>query len=257
MKYVLISLLASAAIIFGSCSGSHEHYDHAHVADSIVKKEVFKFDISKLPEGSFSYPYELQELGYTFSDLEPVMDSVTVRVHYSKHHQGYVNKTNNAIAGTEFEGEKLLDIFQNITQYPTAVRNSGGGHFNHTLFWDILTPGGDSVPSGNLAAEIEKSFGSYEGFQDEFNTAAKGVFGSGWAWLAVDKDGKLFITYSKEQNNPLMEDAEKRGIPILGIDVWEHAYYLQYKNKRGDYVATFWKLINWNKVTERYENAVK
>ncbi len=194
--------------------------------------------------------FELPKLGYAYDALEPTIDARTMEIHHTKHHQAYVDNLNNAIAGTELEGQSLEDIQKNGTDKP-AVRNNGGGHFNHTLFWEILTPGGSKEPVGNVKAEIEK-IGGFEKFKEDFSNAAKTRFGSGWAWLVKNSDGSVVVSSTPNQDNPLMPVADVKGTPILGLDVWEHAYYLNYQNRRPDYVSAFFDVINWDKVEELY-----
>jgi Fe-Mn family superoxide dismutase len=197
-------------------------------------------------------PFELPALPYNFADLAPNIDKQTMEIHHGKHHQGYVNKLNKAIEGTNFANQNLLEILENVTENDTGVRNNGGGHYNHSLFWESLSPK-NQMATGNIKAALEKDFGSYQAFQTEFTEEAKGVFGSGWAWLCKANDGKLFITSTPNQDNPLMKNlAEETGTPILGLDVWEHAYYLNYQNKRGEYIDNFYKIINWEKIEERF-----
>jgi Fe-Mn family superoxide dismutase len=198
--------------------------------------------------------HKFPELGYDFNALEPYIDAETMELHYTKHHQGYFNKFMNAADGTELLETPMEKIFATINQHSDAVRNNGGGYFNHTLFWESMTPAPADVPE-DLAQSITADFGSFETFKEEFGTAAKTLFGSGWTWLAVGSDDKLFITSTPNQDNPLMNVAEKQGIPILGIDVWEHAYYLNYQNKRADYVDNFWNIVNWEVVKNRFERA--
>jgi Fe-Mn family superoxide dismutase len=199
--------------------------------------------------------YELAPLPYAHDALEPYIDKQTMEIHHGKHHQAYVNNLNNAIAGTPLESMSLEEVFKNMSQHPVAVRNNGGGHYNHTLFWQVMGPDGNGAPSGNLLAAIEGRFGSFEQFQEEFNKAAAGRFGSGWAWLIVDGSGQLQVTSTPNQDNPLMDVAEVQGMPILGVDVWEHAYYLKYQNRRPEYVGNFWHVINWTEVERRFEAA--
>tara|TARA_Y100001954_G_C15604036_1_gene499509 strand:- start:149 stop:778 length:630 start_codon:yes stop_codon:yes gene_type:complete len=199
---------------------------------------------------------EFPSLAYSFDALEPHIDTMTMEIHYSRHHKAYFTNLQAAISGTEMEDLSLEEILKNISKYPTAVRNNGGGHYNHTLFWSIMSPNGGGQPSGALADTINKSFGSFENFQETFNNAAKTRFGSGWAWLSVKEDKSLCVCSSPNQDNPLMDVAECQGSPILGLDVWEHAYYLKYQNKRPDYVGAFWNVINWDEVTKRYERAL-
>ena len=194
--------------------------------------------------------FELPKLAYSYDALEPTIDARTMEIHHSKHHQAYVDNLNNAIAGTDLEGKSLEEIQKIGTDKP-AVRNNGGGHFNHSLFWELLTPGGSKEPVGNVKAEIEK-IGGFEKFKEDFSNAAKTRFGSGWAWLVKNSDGTVVVSSTPNQDNPLMPVADVQGTPILGIDVWEHAYYLKYQNRRPDYVSAFFDVINWDKVEELY-----
>ena len=194
--------------------------------------------------------FELPKLNYSYDALEPTIDARTMEIHHSKHHQAYVDNLNNAIAGTDLEGKSLEEIQKMGTDKP-AVRNNGGGHFNHSLFWELLTPGGSKEPVGNVKAEIEK-IGGFEKFKEDFSNAAKTRFGSGWAWLVKNSDGTVVVSSTPNQDNPLMPVADVQGTPILGLDVWEHAYYLKYQNRRPDYVAAFFDVINWDKVEELY-----
>lgn len=199
--------------------------------------------------------FELPKLPYAYEALEPHFDKMTMEIHHSKHHNAYVTNLNNAIAGTDAEKLSVEDICKNISKYPVAVRNNGGGHYNHSLFWTILSPNGGGKPSGELAAAIDKQFGSFEKMQEEFNKAATTRFGSGWAWLAVKADGSLCVCSTPNQDNPLMDIAECSGKPVMGLDVWEHAYYLKFQNRRPDYINTFWNIINWEQVSKNYAAA--
>ncbi|MDR1723712.1 MAG: superoxide dismutase [Tannerella sp.] len=201
--------------------------------------------------------FTLPELTYQYSDLEPYIDSVTMQIHHSRHHKAYVDNLNKALADAGISGVSLQDLILNVSKYGTAVRNNGGGHYNHSLFWEILTPGTAKKPQGKLAAAIDLQFGSLENLQTELNKAAAGRFGSGWAWLIVTKNNGLKVVSTANQDNPLMDIAEERGIPILGIDVWEHAYYLKYQNRRTDYLTAIWNVINWEKVSEKYLRAIE
>lgn len=198
--------------------------------------------------------FTLPQLPYAYDALEPHIDAKTMEIHHTKHHQGYVNNLNKAIEGTAHADKSLEELVKNAGSISTAVRNNGGGHWNHSFFWTILSPE-SSQPSGDLADAINSAFGSLDGLKEKFNAAGGARFGSGWAWVIV-KDGKLEVTSTPNQDNPLMDVAETKGTPILGIDVWEHAYYLHYQNRRPDYLAAFWNLVNWNKVAELY-NAAK
>ena len=194
--------------------------------------------------------FELPKLLYAYNALEPNIDARTMEIHHTKHHQAYVTNLNNAIAGTDAEKLSIEEICKNISKYPTPVRNNGGGHFNHSMFWNIMSPNAGSEPTGDLAGAINSAFGTFADFKTQFSTAAATRFGSGWAWLLV-KDGKLVVSSTPNQDNPLMDVADVKGTPILGIDVWEHAYYLNYQNRRPDYIAAFWNVINWNEVAKR------
>ncbi|SOC36291.1 superoxide dismutase [Ureibacillus acetophenoni] len=198
--------------------------------------------------------YELPKLPYAYDALEPHIDAKTMEIHHSKHHNTYVTNLNAAVEGTEFAGKDLLELISNIDALPadkqTAVRNNGGGHANHTLFWEILAPGGATAPTGELASAIDAKFGSLDAFKEEFGKAATGRFGSGWAWLVVD-GGELAITSTPNQDSPVMEGKT----PVLGLDVWEHAYYLNYQNRRPDYISAFWNVVNWDVVAEKFAAA--
>lgn len=197
----------------------------------------------------------LPALGYDFNALEPHIDAQTMQIHHDKHHQAYVDNLNKALAGTDGEGKTLEELMANISAYPAAVRNNGGGHYNHTMFWTILGANGGS-PSGDLEKAINEAFGSLDALKEKMNAAGATRFGSGWAWLIV-KDGKLDVTSTPNQDNPLMDVADVKGTPILGIDVWEHAYYLKYQNKRPDYLIAIWNVINWAEVEKRYKAAIQ
>lgn len=198
--------------------------------------------------------FELPALPYATDALEPHIDKMTMEIHHGKHHQAYVDNVNKALAGTEGEGQNIEDLMKNISKYPMAVRNNGGGHFNHSLFWTIMSPNGGGNPSGDLAKAIDEAFGSFDEFKKKFSEAGTTRFGSGWAWLTVS-DGKLQVSSTPNQDNPLMDISETKGTPILGMDVWEHAYYLKYQNKRLDYIAAFWNVIDWNAVAARFAKA--
>lgn len=198
--------------------------------------------------------HKFPELGYDFNALEPYIDAQTMELHYTKHHQGYFNNFMKAAEGTALLETPLEKIFETISRQSDAVRNNGGGFYNHTLFWESMTPTQTEIPADLLKA-MENSFGSLDAFKEKFGTAAKTRFGSGWAWLAVDADGKLFVTSTPNQDNPLMDVAEEKGIPVLGLDVWEHAYYLKYQNRRPEYVDNFWNLVNWENVKRRMDLA--
>jgi Fe-Mn family superoxide dismutase len=200
--------------------------------------------------------FELPSLPYAYDALEPNIDTKTMEIHHGKHHAAYVNNLNAALQGTEHEGKSLTELMANISKLPPAVRNNGGGHFNHDLFWKIMSPNGGGEPTGKLADAITSTFGSFQAFKDEFSKAATTRFGSGWAWLCVKADKSLCVCSSPNQDNPTMDISECPGTPILGLDVWEHAYYLNYQNRRPDYIAAFFNVINWAEVSSRYESAM-
>lgn len=201
--------------------------------------------------------FELPNLPYAHDALEPHFDTLTMQIHHGKHHNAYVTNLNAALAGTPNEGKSLLELLSTISTLPVAVRNNGGGHFNHSLFWQILSPNGGGEPTGAIGEAIVSTFGSYEKFKEEFTKAATTRFGSGWAWLCVKADKTLCICSSPNQDNPLMDISECPGTPVLGLDVWEHAYYLHYQNRRPDYIAAFYNLINWEEVNRMYTEAIK
>lgn len=200
--------------------------------------------------------HQLPNLPYDYAALEPHIDARTMEIHHSKHHNAYVTNLNNAIAGTEMENLSLEDLFKNISKYPMPVRNNGGGHYNHTMFWNIMSPNGGGAPTGKLASAIDSELGGFDKFKAAFAAAGATRFGSGWAWLCVQSDGKLCVCSTPNQDNPLMDVADCKGSPILGMDVWEHAYYLHYQNRRPDYIAAFFNVINWEEVGRRYEAAI-
>lgn len=196
--------------------------------------------------------FELPALPYALNALEPHIDARTMEIHHGKHHQAYITNLNNAISGTSAEQLSIEELCKNISQYSVAVRNNGGGHFNHDLFWKILSPAGGGAPSGALLDAINAAFGTFEDFKTKFSSAGATRFGSGWAWLVKNADGKLEVCSTPNQDNPLMDIAEVKGTPILGLDVWEHAYYLNYQNRRPDYIASFWNIVNWSEVAARF-----
>jgi Fe-Mn family superoxide dismutase len=198
--------------------------------------------------------FTLPALPYAFEALEPHIDVRTMEIHHGKHHNAYVTNLNNAIAGTDLEGKSLEELMK-VAGSNAAVRNNGGGHWNHSLFWQILSPTGGGTPTGELAAAIDAKFGSFDAFKETFNKAGATRFGSGWAWLCVDTKNELCVCSSPNQDNPLMDVSDCPGTPILGLDVWEHAYYLHYQNRRPDYIAAFWNLINWDEVSKRFAAA--
>ena len=196
--------------------------------------------------------FELPKLAYSYDALEPTIDAKTMEIHHSKHHNAYVTNLNAAIAGTDLEGKSLEDLMKNLDMNNMAVRNNGGGFYNHNLFWTVMTPNGGGLPTGDLLAAIEAAFGTFEEFKASFSKAGATQFGSGWAWLCVHKGGKVTVCGTPNQDNPLMPGVGCGGTPILGMDVWEHAYYLHYQNRRPDYIEAFFNVINWTEVARRY-----
>jgi superoxide dismutase, Fe-Mn family len=200
--------------------------------------------------------FELPALPYATNALEPHIDTKTMEIHHGKHHNAYVTNLNNAVtADANLQGKTIEELVANISKYPMAVRNNGGGHWNHTMFWNIMSPNGGGEPKGEVAFAINGAFGSYENFKKEFSNAGATRFGSGWAWLSVDANKNLFVSSTPNQDNPMMDIAEKKGTPILCMDVWEHAYYLNYQNRRPDYMAAFYNVINWDEVNNRFKKA--
>ncbi len=221
------------------------------LAVCVVLVSFFSTEIS-------AQPFTLPALGYSYDALEPYIDAQTMEIHYSKHHQAYLNNLNKAVAGTKAEKIPLDELLVAAERRGNAIRNNGGGHYNHSLFWNIMSPAGNKIPEGKLASEIASTFTSLDSLKKLMNAGATTRFGSGWVWLYVTPDKKLAVCSSPNQDNPIMDvSKENRGIPILGIDVWEHAYYLKYQNKRGDYLGAIWNVIDWKKVGENYSNAIK
>ena len=200
--------------------------------------------------------FQLPDLNYGFDSLEPHIDAKTMQIHHGKHHAGYTSKLNAAVEGTGLEGKSIEDLLSNLDLSNSAVRNNGGGYYNHCLFWEIMSPNGGGSPSGNLLAAIEKAYGSFDEFKVEFSKAAATRFGSGWAWLCAHSDGSLEICSTANQDNPIMNGIGCGGSPILGLDVWEHAYYLNYQNRRPDYINGFFNVIDWAKVEEKYNSSI-
>jgi Fe-Mn family superoxide dismutase len=201
--------------------------------------------------------FTLPQLPYSFNALEPHIDARTMEIHHGKHHQAYVTNLNNAIANTDAEKLSIEDLCKNISKYPIPVRNNGGGHYNHSLFWTLMKQNGGGNPSGALADAINAAFGNLDEFKTKFAAAGTGRFGSGWAWLIVGADKKLAITSTPNQDNPLMDVAETKGVPVLGLDVWEHAYYLNYQNRRPDYITAWWNVVNWDEAARRFAEGSK
>ena len=199
--------------------------------------------------------FVLDPLPYSSDALEPNIDKQTMEIHHGKHHNAYVTNLNNAVAGTEMETLSVDDLLANVSQYPVAVRNNGGGHYNHTFFWNSLSANGGGQPTGQLAEAIDQKFGSYDGFKEAFTKAATTRFGSGWAWLIVTAGGELAVTSTPNQDNPLMDVTDEKGSPIVGLDVWEHAYYLKYQNRRPEYITAYFNVVDWNAAEIRYQQA--
>ena len=232
----LMMILAIAALPFSGFSQMNNN-----------KKDIAMTTINKL---------EFHNLPYAYDALESFIDKMTMEIHHSKHHKAYYDNMMNAVKGTEMESKTIEEVFANMSKYPAAVRNNGGGYYNHNLYWEIMKVNGGK-PSAKLETAIMKTFGSMDELKKQFTDAGKTRFGSGWAWLSVDKDGNLFVSSTPNQDNPLMDVADKKGTPILGMDVWEHAYYLKYQNKRPDYTEAFWSVINWEAVSKKYDSIVK
>lgn len=201
--------------------------------------------------------HTFEPLPYAYSALEKAIDKETMEIHYDRHHRAYYNNFIKAIEGTNLEFLTLEEIFSTMSKFPVVVRNNGGGHYNHTQFWNIMSPEGGGKPSGKLLKAIEEQFGSFEAFQKQFEQAGMSRFGSGWVWLSLDDKGKLFISSTANQDNPLMDVVDQRGIPIFGVDVWEHAYYLRYQNKRAGYLSAFWGILNWKEIERRFAQWIK
>jgi Fe-Mn family superoxide dismutase len=210
----------------------------------------------KLKDNSMKYPYAQEKLSYGYDALEPYIDKQTMEIHYSKHHAAYTENFNKAVEANNLKDASLFEIFGMISKLPAGARNNGGGYYNHLLFWQVMAPNAGGQPTGKLAEAISAEFDSFDKFKEQFTDAAKTQFGSGWAWLSLNVDGKLVISKTSNQDNPLMDVAEVKGIPILCLDVWEHAYYLKYQNKRPDYITAFWNVINWKEVEKRYFEAI-
>ncbi len=199
--------------------------------------------------------FKLPDLPYSYDALEPYIDTETMTIHHSMHHAGYTERFNKAVQEAGITGKNATTILREVSKYPVAVRNNGGGYLNHRMFWKVMSPNGGGKPKGDLADAINRDFGSFENFRDQFSAAAKTQFGSGWAWLIV-ADGILKVVSTPDQDNPIMDIAKDKGIPILCIDVWEHAYYLKYKNKRAEYIEAFWNVVNWDTVASKFKKAI-
>ncbi len=260
----ILIVLLSILTLTTACNVKDKAEDMAEKGIEKAEKQLKKKDNSaellkiakQLPEFAWKHPYELPELSYEYNALEPVIDEKTMKTHHSKHHKGYTRKTNKAIEDEGVQNKPLLEIFTKMCKYPDGIRNNGGGFYNHALYWTFMTPDGSEF-KGDVADAIKNEFGSFDAFKTKFENAAASQFGSGWAWLVITLDGKLAVTHTANQNNPLMSDSKTNGVPLLNIDVWEHAYYLKYQNKRTDYIKNYWKIVNWKTVNERYLMASK
>lgn len=222
-----------------------------------MKKFIFLFALTGMVSLLSAQKYELPELPYSYESLEPHLDARTMEIHHSRHHRAYVTNLNKALEGKPAANLTLVDLMLNVSTHGDAIRNNGGGHYNHTLFWEILSPNPAKEPSAALQKAIIKSFVSIDSLKHTLNRAAMSQFGSGWGWLVVTPDKKLVVTSTANQDNPLMDVAAVKGIPILGIDVWEHAYYLKYQNRRGEYLVSIWNVIDWDVVSKKYDEALK
>lgn len=207
--------------------------------------------------GNAQSKFEFPELPYSYDALEVFVDKTTMDIHYNRHHRAYYNNFVKAADEHNLNAMTLEEIFAQVSKYPATIRNNGGGYYNHNLFWEVMSPDGGGKPTGALLKAIDETFGSFDAFKKRFEAAAAGQFGSGWAWLSVDGNGKLFVSSTPNQDNPLMDVATERGTPILGLDVWEHAYYLHYQNMRGTYAGNFWKVVNWDIVQAKFDKLVK
>lgn len=247
MKNLILSVFAVA--LFATFSFA--------VNPSTPENTVWNKAFSKLGEFQLTGQSGQNPLPYGYNALEPYVDSLTMRIHFTKHHATYTKNMNDATAGTDNASKPLFQIFSEMEKYPALLKNNSGGFYNHLLFWTVLAPLSGQEPQGNLLKAINESFGSFDKFKELFSNAGKKQFGSGWVWLSVGEQGRLVVSSTPNQDNPLMSSTEIRGIPVLALDVWEHAYYLKYQNRRVDYVDSFWKIVNWKEVSRRYEEAVK
>ncbi len=238
-----IAVLVSSTFSFGSKS-------------LLPESSPWDKSLSKLNEFKLTGQSKQLPLSYAYNALEPVIDARTMEIHYSKHHAGYTKNLNDATAGSDYASKTLFQIFSEMEKYPVLVKNNGGGFYNHLLFWTLMAPATGQEPQGDLLGAINESFGSIDKFKEVFGNAGKKQFGSGWAWLSVNEKGKLAVSSTANQENPLMSTTEVRGIPVLTLDIWEHAYYLQYQNRRPEYVDAFWKIVNWKEVSRRFDEAI-
>lgn len=247
MKKRLVSILV--VVLFATFSFAGKPFP----ADNAFWNKAF----AKLADSQLTGQSKQLPLPYAYNALEPSVDAKTMEIHYSKHHAAYTKNMNDATTGPEFASKTLFQLFTEIEKYPVLVKNNGGGFYNHLLLWMLMAPASGQEPTGELLKAINESFGSVDKFKETFSNAGKKQFGSGWAWLSVNENGKLVVSSTPNQDNPLMSTTEVRGIPVLTLDVWEHAYYLQYQNRRPEYVDAFWKIVNWKEVSRRYDEALK
>lgn len=247
MKKRIVSILA--VVLFATFSFAGKPFP----ADNAFWNKAF----AKLAESQLTGQSKQLPLPYAYNALEPSVDAKTMEIHFSKHHAAYTKNLNDATTGPEYATKTLFQLFTEIEKYPVLVKNNGGGFYNHLLFWTLMAPVSGQEPTGDLLKAINESFGSVDKFKEVFGNAGKKQFGSGWAWLSVNENGKLVVSSTPNQDNPLMSTTEVRGIPVLTLDVWEHAYYLQYQNRRPEYVEAFWKIVNWKEVSRRYDEAMK
>jgi Fe-Mn family superoxide dismutase len=245
MKKVIVSIFVVALFATFSFAGKPFPADNA----------FWNKTLSKLAEFQLTGQSKQMPLPYAYNALEPSVDAKTMEIHYSKHHAAYTKNMNDATAGTDYASKPLFQLFTEIEKYPVLVKNNAGGFYNHLLFWTVMSPVSGQEPQGDFLKAINDAFGSFDKFKEVFSNAGKKQFGSGWAWLSVNENGKLVVSSTPNQENPLMSTTEVRGIPVLTLDVWEHAYYLQYQNRRADYVDAFWKIVNWKEVSRRYDEA--
>ena len=246
-KFIYSVAAISAVSALGPFAKNFEPKAHQPLAEtnSINNKNRSEFTMAK---------FELPPLPYAYDALEPYIDKMTMEIHHDKHHQAYVTNLNKAVDGTEMDGKTLDELMANISKYPVAVRNNGGGHWNHSMFWTLMKQNGGGEPTGTLADAIKTTFGSFAEFKTQFSNAGVTRFGSGWGWLVV-QNGKLVIGSTPNQDNPLMDVSDLKGTPILGLDVWEHAYYLKYQNRRPEYIENWWNVINWAEASKRFSEA--
>jgi Fe-Mn family superoxide dismutase len=256
-SYLIISAILFSVLLISFKPTTDAVSDDDLLGNSIPFGFAPEDQFLKLADNSMKYPYVQEKLGYGYDALEPYIDKTTMEIHYSKHHATYTENFNKAVETNNLKESSLFEIFGMISKLPAAVRNHGGGYYNHLLFWQVMAPNDGRQPSGELTKAIEVEFGSFDAFKEKFNEAAKTQFGSGWAWLSVSTTGKLVVSKTSNQDNPLMDIAEVKGIPILCLDVWEHAYYLKYQNKRPDYITAFWSVVNWKEVEKRYAEAIR